>query len=161
MTSSLEMAIRTEARLLDEVSLDHWLAMYTQDATYWVPMDEKADPTKASSVIFDNHSRLQMRVEQTMRQSRVAQQPPSQMLRMITNFEIVSETAETASVRYAQLLIETRAGDWRQQGLGETRLYPGRCFVDLRKGDDTWQFVRKKVVLLNRYLPLEGVSFII
>ena len=44
MTRSLEKLIFLEARLLDEGKLDDWLALYSEEGTYWVPIDENADP---------------------------------------------------------------------------------------------------------------------
>lgn len=161
MTHPVEQLIYQEARLLDQGLLDDWLALYTAAATYWVPIDENADPLKESSVIFDNHLRLQMRVEQIMRQSRVAQNPSSYMLRMITNVDLQERTADRVLARFALLLTEVRSGDWRQQGLGQMRQLPGHCELEAVQVDGEWKIDRKKIVLLNRKQPIVGLSFII
>lgn len=161
MTHPVEQLIYQEARLLDQGLLDDWLALYTPAATYWVPIDENADPLKESSIIFDNHLRLQMRVEQIMRQSRVAQNPSSYMLRMITNVDLQELGADRVLARFAMLLTEVRSGDWRQQGLGQMRQLPGHCELEAVKVDGAWNIDRKKIVLLNRKQPIVGLSFII
>src|SRR5215475_3575881 len=127
MQHAIHSLIQRECRLLDEGKLDDWLQLYTDDATYWVPIDEKADPLKESSVIFDDHLRLSMRVEQIMRQKRVSQTPGSQSMRMVSNLEVSDLGAGEAEARYALAVFEVRSGDWRQQGLGETRIFPGHC----------------------------------
>ncbi|OVZ55264.1 hypothetical protein CDO44_23850 [Pigmentiphaga sp. NML080357] len=160
MTHPISKLIHHEAKLLDEGRLDDWLALYTEDATYWVPIEEDADPLKDSSVIYDNRLRLAMRVEQIMRQARVAQSPASNTLRMIANVD-VCENGDTATASFALLLTEVRSGDWRQNGLGETRLFPAHCTMECRKTADGWKIRHKKIVLLHRRQPIVGLSFII
>lgn len=161
MTHPVEKLIYQEARLLDQGLLDDWLALYTPQATYWVPIDEHVDPLQESSIIFDNHLRLQMRVEQIMRQARVAQNPSSYMLRMISNLELETLCDDRVIARFAMLLTEVRSGDWRQQGLGTLRQLPAHCELEAVHVDGVWKIDRKKIVLLNRKQPIFGLSFII
>lgn len=161
MTHPVEKLIYQEARLLDQGLLDDWLALYTSDATYWIPIDENADPLKESSIIFDNHLRLQMRVEQIMRQARVAQNPSSYMMRMVSNISLQEQTSDRIVANFSMLLTEVRSGDWRQQGLGDMRQLPGHCELEAVNVDGTWKINRKKIVLLNRKQPITGLSFLI
>lgn len=163
MNNSVENLVNLEARLLDAGNLDDWLKLYSEQATYWVPMDENADPLKNSSIMYETFERLSMRVHQILREARVAQSPPSQMMRMITNIEVeqMGADSDTALARWNLLLVESRAGDWRQHGLGEVRMFPAKCEARFQKAGGEWQFIQKKIVLLNRMLPMEGLSFII
>lgn len=161
MPHPVQQLILREAQLLDDMLLDDWLTLYTEDADYWVPIDENADPLKESSIIYDNRLRLAMRVEQIMRQNRVAQSPGSNTLRMVSNFDIQDGDDDTATARYAMLVTEVRSGDWRQQGLGETRLFPADCRVLAKKVDGAWKIQRKTITLLNRKQPIVGLSFIL
>lgn len=163
MTHPIQKLILREAQLLDEGRLDDWLKLYTEDASYWVPIDENTDPLKDSSVIYDNRLRLAMRVEQIMRQNRVAQNPGSNTLRMVSNIEIEDHDADAdaATANFALLLTEVRSGDWRQQGLGETRLFPGHCKLVCKKVGNDWMIQHKTIVLLHRKQPIVGLSFII
>ncbi|WP_338616328.1 aromatic-ring-hydroxylating dioxygenase subunit beta [Pigmentiphaga sp. CHJ604] len=163
MKQEIEDLIYDEARLLDEGRFDQWLSLYSAHAHYWVPIDEASDPLKDSSIIFDNHERLAMRVHQLMHESRVAQSPPSHMLRQLSSprVKIADGHAPQAAAEWSQILMESRGGDWRQSGVGELRLYPARCSASFCREDGSWRFSSKKIVLLNRHLPLEGLSFII
>lgn len=161
MTHPVHQLILREARLLDDMLLDDWLALYTDDADYWVPIDENADPLKESSIIYDNRLRLAMRVEQIMRQNRVAQTPGSNTLRMVSNIDIQDVDADTATARYALLLTEVRSGDWRQQGLGEMRLFPAHCTLVAKQVEGAWKIQHKTITLLNRKQPIVGLSFIL
>ncbi len=158
---TLQALVMREARLLDEGKLDDWLALYADDATYWLPIDENADPLKDSSIIYDNRLRLEMRVEQIMRQQRVAQNPASGTLHMVSNLEIREDAADRATATFALLVVEVRSGDWRQTGLGDTRLYPGRCTMTFARTGDDWRISAKTLVLLNRHQPLIGLSFLL
>lgn len=161
MTHAIQSLIHRECRLLDEGKLDDWLDLYTTDATYWLPIDETADPLQDSSVIYDDRTRLAMRVEQIMRQRRVSQTPGSQSMRMVSNLEISENGAGLAEAQFSLLVIEVRSGDWRQNGLGETRLFPGHCTMVLQRTGDLWQIKSKTFVLLNRRQPIIGLSFLL
>ena len=51
-----------EARLLDQLRYDDWLAMYTAECIYWVPSTPGAgDPRREISVMFDDRRRLEDR----------------------------------------------------------------------------------------------------
>lgn len=161
MTQAIQSLIHLECRLLDENKLDDWLNLYTEDATYWLPIDETADPLKDSSVIYDDRTRLAMRVEQIMRQRRVSQTPASQAMRMASNLELTEQGPDRAQARYSLLVTELRSGDWRQSGLGETRFFPGHCTLELQRVDGQWKIRSKTFVLLNRRQPIVGLSFIL
>ena len=161
MTHPIEALILRECELLDAGRLDEWLELDASDASYWIPIDENADPLKDSSVIYDDRQRLAMRVEQIMRQNRVAQSPSSNTLHMVSNLRIDDSAVNACEARFSMLVIEVRSGDWRQQGLGESRLFPGHCTMRFTKQDEKWMIQSKTLVLLNRKQPIVGLSFLL
>lgn len=162
MKDDIQALIHQEAALLDQSLLDDWLDLYTEDAHYWIPMDENCDPLKDSSIIYDDISRLKMRVEQIMRQHRVAQEPASQTLRMISNIDIAhTEGEHEAEATFSMLLMEMRSGDWRQRGLGQITHYPAHCKASFKKQEGAWKIQHKQIKLLNRHQPIFGLSFMI
>lgn len=161
MTHPIQSLINRECRLLDQGQLDDWLNLYDKDATYWIPIDETSDPLKESSIIYDNRIRLEMRVEQIMRQDRVAQSPVSNTMRMVSNLEITEDGNEQAHAEFSLLVTEVRSGDWRQRGLGETRFFPGHCRMSFHLVEGAWKIKSKTLVLLNRKQPIVGLSFIL
>ena len=161
MIHEIQTLIHLECRLLDEGKLDDWLNLYTEDATYWLPIDETVDPLKDSSVVYDDRTRLAMRVEQIMRQRRVSQTPGSQSMRMVSNLDVSGNGPDQVEARFSLLVIEIRSGDWRQSGLGETRFFPGHCTMVLRREGGHWKIKSKTFVLLNRRQPIVGLSFIL
>jgi 3-phenylpropionate/cinnamic acid dioxygenase small subunit len=150
-----------EAQLLDDWQLDDWLDLYAEQAIYWLPINEDVDPRVEPSIIYESKPMLALRVEQLMRQNRRAQTPRSECMRMVSNIVVSGAGTDRAAARYNLLLIELRAGDWRQSGLGEKRLYGGRCDVQYVKNGASWKILHKKISLLDRKQPVSGLSFIL
>src|SRR5215468_12286779 len=85
--------LQREARLADEARYAEWLALWTDDAVYWVPAttDPAADPDKHLSHIYDNRARLETRVKMLQTGVRWSQAPASLMRRLISNVEVHEE----------------------------------------------------------------------
>jgi 3-phenylpropionate/cinnamic acid dioxygenase small subunit len=156
----LQQLVIREARLLDDWQLDDWLALFDDKATYWVPIDDTVDPHMLPSIIFEERSTLAMRVEQLMRQKRIAQSPRSELLHQVTNAEFSLE-GDGAAVRYNLVVFEVRAGDWRQSGLGNRRYHAGICRMRFVRRGPGWLIAEKIIRLLDRELPQEGFSYLL
>lgn len=161
MQDELRAFAYREADLIDGWQLDEWLALFASDGIYWLPIDEDSDPTKVASILHDDIHGMAIRVEQLMRQDRISQQPRSEIIHFITNVIVEGAEADRAVVRYNLLLAELRSGDWRQRGLGEIRQHPGRVRLQLIRHNGVWKIREKRVVLLERRQPLEGLSYLL
>ena len=63
--SEIEQFLYREAWLLDHGRLDEWLGLFTDDATYWIPLQaNQADPLTTSSIVYDDRRLLEVRVRQ-------------------------------------------------------------------------------------------------
>ncbi len=143
-----------EARLLDAHDYEAWLALWTDDAEYWIPADgEAVDPRKRVSLIFDNRQRLELRVKQLRTGHRYAQLPRSRTQHFVTNVE-VEPIGANVLVRSSYLVIETR--------FGEMHFWPGRAEHELVVADATAPRLRRKtVVLVNNDLPVTSMAFLV
>ncbi len=151
-----------EARLLDGRDYAAWLELFTDDAIYWLPMNENADPERESSILYDDTETLRMRVHQLMHKPHFAQMPPSRTVHAVANVEVApAERRDEALVRCAVTVTELREGDFQQLGLGEQRVFAGHCEYRLRQRKDGLAIAMKKVVLISRYLPIENLSFLL
>src|SRR5262245_13107786 len=57
------LLIEREARLLDELRFDEWLAMYAPECIYWVPgTPGGGDPRREIAISFDDRRRMEDRV---------------------------------------------------------------------------------------------------
>ena len=61
----IEQFLFHEARLLDQQRYEDWLALYAEDATYWVPLEQgQRDAIETSSIVRDDKTLLALRVRQ-------------------------------------------------------------------------------------------------
>jgi hypothetical protein len=81
-----------EARLQDEHRYAEWEALWTDDAVYWVPANgEDTDPEQEMSIIYDNRSRIGLRIRQFFTGKRFSQSPQSRLRRVIANVEVLGD----------------------------------------------------------------------
>ena len=60
----IENFLYREARLMDEHAYDEWLALWAEDALYWVPSnDDDMDPSQQVAIIYDHLPQLRDRIE--------------------------------------------------------------------------------------------------
>jgi 3-phenylpropionate/cinnamic acid dioxygenase small subunit len=147
-----------EARLADEGRYAEWLALWTDDAVYWVPAstDPAADPDKHLSHIYDNRARLETRVKMLQTGVRWSQAPPSLMRRVIGNVEV-------REAERGELLAESNfiLGELAVQAKHEMHWWVGRATHGLRRVDGTLRLAAKTVVLVNAAEPLPNLGFLL
>jgi len=149
--------LHREARLADEARYGEWLALWTDDAVYWVPAttDPDADPEKHLSHVYDNRSRLGTRVKMLQSGFRYSQEPASSMRRLISNIEIRREGDDV--VAESNFLL----GELAVQAKHEMHWWIGRTTHRLRRIDGELRMRAKKVVLINAAEPLPNLTFLI
>ena len=60
--ASIERFLYREAGLLDKPDLDSWLALYTEDAWYWIPaQEEQPDALNHVSHVYDDRVMMEIR----------------------------------------------------------------------------------------------------
>ena len=143
-----------EARLQDEHRFDEWEALWTDDAIYWVPANgEAGDPEQCMSILYDNRSRIALRIRQYHTGKRFSQSPPSRLRRVIANVEVLGDEATGTRVAANMLLFENSRR-------GETP-WAARNEYLLRQTDGQWWLVYKKVALVNNDSALKTMAFLI
>jgi 3-phenylpropionate/cinnamic acid dioxygenase small subunit len=160
--SDAEAFLYREARLLDERRYDEWLALFTDDALYWVPAEDAPDPYAKVSLIHDDGLRRAERVFRVTRTNAHSQDPASRIQHFVSNVEVENGGAE-AVVYSSQIVYEIRAGggNYRHYELGEQRALAARCEHRLRQdAGGQWRIARKKMLLLNRDMPIGNLTFI-
>jgi 3-phenylpropionate/cinnamic acid dioxygenase small subunit len=153
-----------EARLLDSGQLEAWLGLFAADGIYWLPIDEQADPEREPSIIYDDATQRAKRVFQLRQGSHYAQVPPSRTVHVMSNVEVEDgATAGEVTLRCNVIVYELRPGDHQglQVGVGALRALVGHCEYRLRWEQERWAIGLKKVVLIDRDLPLHNLTFIL
>ncbi|HMH49577.1 MAG TPA: aromatic-ring-hydroxylating dioxygenase subunit beta [Candidatus Acidoferrum sp.] len=147
-----------EARLADEARYAEWLALWTDDAVYWVPAttDPEADPQRHLSHIYDNRARLETRVKLLQTGARYSQEPASRMRRLISNVE-VQESGHGEVVAGSNFILAEQS----VQAAHELHWWAGRTTHRLRRVGGEWRMSGKTVVLVNAAEPLPNLTFLI
>jgi benzoate/toluate 1,2-dioxygenase beta subunit len=140
-----------EARLLDEARFDEWLALFSEDACYWVPSEpEQASPRDTVSLMYDDRRLLETRVRRLASPRIYSQEPRSRTSRIVTNVTLAEADADGGSlVRSKFVLIEYR----REQ----QRLFGGTYFHRLIVRDGAIRIAMKRVDLVNCDAPMDGL----
>ncbi|HEV7536060.1 MAG TPA: aromatic-ring-hydroxylating dioxygenase subunit beta, partial [Acidimicrobiia bacterium] len=136
---SVEQFLFLEARLADEGDYDGWEALWTDDGVYWIPANgDDIDPTTQMSILFDNRSRIALRIRQLKSDKRHAQNPRSRLRRIVGNVEVLDgEPAGDLIVGANFFIYESR-----ERG---TTIWAGRAEYRLRRVDGSWRMAGKKV----------------
>ena len=151
--NEIEQFLFREARLADEGDYDAWEALWTDDGVYWIPANgDDIDPSTQMSIIFDNRSRIALRVRQLKHDKRHSQNPRSRLRRLLTNIEVLDDDGD--SMVGANFLVY----ESRERG---TTIWGGRYEYRLRRVDDRWRMARKKVMLVDNDRPLSTLAFLV
>ncbi|GAB3377508.1 aromatic-ring-hydroxylating dioxygenase subunit beta [Spongiibacter taiwanensis] len=152
--AEVQQFLYREARLQDSHAYDEWEALWTDDAIYWIPANgADIDPEEQMSIIYDNRSRIGLRIKQFHTGQRHTQMPQSALGRVVSNIEILSDDGHEIKVASNALIYESNLR-------GETVWATRNEFV-LRRSDDGLRMARKKVVLVNNDKPIYTLSFLV
>lgn len=150
----VEAFIYREARLQDEHRFEDWEALWTDDAIYWLPANgDDIDPEQQMSIIYDNRSRIGVRVRQLLTGKRYTQEPRSRIRHFVSNIEILSRDGADIAVGCNVMVFETTMR-------GDT-IWAARTEYVLREEAGALKMARKKVALVNNDRPLYTLSFLI
>lgn len=149
-----EQFLFKEAQLLDRGRFDDWLALFTADATYWVPLEQdQPDPFETSSLIYDDRRLLEVRVRQFRHPRAHARTPAARTVHQVSNVMVESTSADEITVASTLVLLVYRAE--RQRTFG------GLVTHRLRRSAEGMRICAKKVELTNSEAELDGIAFLI
>lgn len=153
--------LHLEAWLLDHHRLAEWLALYTPDATYWVPLEAgQSEPLQTSSIIYDDHLLMTIRVQQYADARAHARRPATRTVHQVSNVLLLDAVPgtpanqPTAEMRVASALtvVEYR--------LERQRVW-GACVEHrLRRTADGLRIAAKRIDLVNSEAELDGITIL-
>jgi benzoate/toluate 1,2-dioxygenase beta subunit len=133
-----------EARLLDTGQLEAWLELFTDDATYWLPLERgQQDPFEMSSIVHDDRTLLELRVKQA---------PLARTVHQVSNIMVAGEANGETVVHSTLQLVEFRNE--------KQRLYGALVEHRLRRSADGFRIARKRVDLVNSEGELDGIAIL-
>jgi len=143
-----------EAWLLDKQRFADWLGLYTEDATYWVPLEQnQKDPFETSSIIYDDRVLLELRVRQYDHSRAHARQPLACTCHQVGNVRIAAADARQVQVTSTLVLVEYR--------LERQRTWGALVEHTLRQTAEGLKISAKRVDLVNSESELPGIAFLL
>jgi 3-phenylpropionate/cinnamic acid dioxygenase small subunit len=139
----IDFVIR-EARLLDQHRFEEWLALYTDDAYYWMPLEwGQTDPKLVGSLMYEDKLLLQIRVERLKGNRTFSQKPKSRCHHVLQTPQIDSrDDAKGEYVTWTPMhYVETR--------LDEQQLYAAWATHTLVMVGGALKIKLKRVDLVN------------
>ena len=147
--------LEREARLLDQLRYDDWLALYAPECIYWVPSTPNAgDPRREISVMFDDRRRLEDRIYRFRTGYAWSQAPASRTVRLVTNVEVFATARDDSRMVRSNFLINEFWGD-------ETRVLTGWAGHRLVRDGAEWKIQAKQVNLIDCDQSIRNPSIIL
>jgi benzoate/toluate 1,2-dioxygenase beta subunit len=148
------MLVEREARLLDQLDFDPWLAMYAPECIYWVPgTPEAGDPRREISISFDDRRRMEDRIYRLRTGYAWSQAPKSRTVRMMSNVEVFRQGGGARMARSNFLISEFRVDG--------TRYLSGWCGHRFVEADGRWLIQARQVNLIDCDQNLRNPSIVL
>ena len=142
-----------EALYLDERRWDEWLALFTDPVEFWVPAwksesEPTADPSSEVSLLYlSTHLELEERVARVRSGKSNASTPLPRTAHAVTNIMAEAEGKDALTVRCIAI---THIYNVKRR---EPHSVFARNLYALVRLDEGWRVRRKKLLLLNDYIP--------
>ena len=143
-----------EAHLLDTQQWDEWLALFYEDCEYWMPAwkaehQPTSNPkTELSLIYYGKRWGLEDRVTRVRSGLSVASTPLPRTQHSITNVRVEPLDGERSMKVFSNWTVNQFNPKKRN-----VSLFFGRYEHELARDDGTWRIRRKKIFLLNDYMP--------
>ena len=169
----VERFLYREARLLDERRFHEWLALFTDDVRYWMPMRSNRYPKISKAIVIldpDRYSEadltrddelaildetketLSRRIARLDTGMAWAEDPPSRTRHIITNIEVEPGDAASELKVFSNFLV------YRSRAETEQDFYVGARQDVLRQVNGAWKIARRKIILDQNVLLAKNVS---
>jgi benzoate/toluate 1,2-dioxygenase beta subunit len=140
----VELFVLHEAALLDARCFRDWMALFTDDGTYWVPAVPNQDsPFNQASLFYDDRDLMKTRVARLEHPRIHVQTPPSRTVHQIGRVMMEGSTGVVGEilVSSAVVMVEYR--------LDTQRVFAGRQYHRLRPEGGDFRIAQKRVNLIN------------
>jgi 3-phenylpropionate/cinnamic acid dioxygenase small subunit len=147
--------VELEAELIDDGRWTDWLALWHDEARYWVPLAGAAQPdaTRGQSLADEDRLLLQLRVERLRHPRAHSLRPRVECRHVLQRPRIVCGDASGATLATPFLYVES-------QGRHEL-LLAGRARHRLVRIEAGWKIREKRVDLLNASRPLPAIQLFV
>ena len=150
-----------EADLLDEHQYEEWLDLFTDDATYWMPIRSNVATREIETELTgegpdlswytDDKPTLEKRVRQIQTGVHWAEEPLSRVTHMVSNVRVLGWDGKEARVKCRFLFYRNRHAD-------EESTFIGKRIDTLRLVDGAWKIARREIYLDESVLLYKNLT---
>jgi 3-phenylpropionate/cinnamic acid dioxygenase small subunit len=154
-----------EAELLDDRRYDEWLALFTDDVRYWMPLrlnvrwqDRDADTSGEDEVGWtdDDKETLTKRVRQIQTGIHWAEEPVSRVSHVVSNVRIAPPAITLAEGQ--TITVKSHFIVYRNRLETETDLLVGRRDDQLRRTDGQLRIANRKILIEQSVLMAKNLT---
>jgi 3-phenylpropionate/cinnamic acid dioxygenase small subunit len=143
-----------EADMLDAAQYDEWLALWTPDARYIVPIDPSVtDFENALNYAYDDHGLREKRVARLVNGYSISASPVARTVRLLSRFRLLQSNDTGCELRCAQMVTEFRRK--------RERTYAADLTYRLVQAPSGLLIQQKVVRLINSTEALSGIGYIL
>ena len=147
---AIQQLIRLETAYLNKGDLENWIALFTNDGYYWMPLEEEhRDPEMHDSLIYDNRALMEMRKHNLASPLAPSMELDIRSVRILSDIEI-QPADEAGEVQVSAFVI---AVIYQQQ----KHTYAGRVSYRLVKIGSELKIRVKRVDLIDADAPLDCI----
>lgn len=140
---AIEDFLNLEADLLDRTDLEKWMALYTDDGTYWMPVRENQDdPLNEISILYENRTLMAVRCNNFGHRLAPSMEYPVRCNHIVSSIRIAEQDQAQGTLTVTskfQAVVYYR----------EQTLYAGRYTHLLQRVSGGYQIQQKRVDLIN------------
>jgi benzoate/toluate 1,2-dioxygenase beta subunit len=175
---SVTAFVYRETDLLDANQLEEWMALYTEDGHYWIPLDWTPIPADTDprdygtgagiervNLVYDDKRRLRERIGRMRSGAFWDETPPSRVVRLLTNIQLKGDYEDDVGRSHVIVSSKTIVRQVRQS---RENSLAGQVLHDLIENatpggnaEPAWQIYLKKITLVNAEKPLWNMSYIL
>ncbi len=140
----LEEYLYHEARLIDEMRLEEWSGLFTEDGTYWVPATAgQPDPVNHVSLMYEDRLMRAVRIERYKNPNAISLQPQPRCVHLVSNVMLEEFDPESGDCIVSSRFV---VFEYRR---AEQFVYGGTYRHDLAATEQGYRIRQKKVELVN------------
>ena len=148
-----ELFLIHEAQLLDQRRFRDWMALFSEDGTYWVPaVPDQESPFDQASLFYDDRDLMKTRVERLEHPRIHVQTPPSRTAHLVGSTIVEAADEATGEYLVVSTVIMVEYRDDQQ------RVFAGRQYHRLRRDGASFRIVQKRVDLINCDSAFEAMA---
>jgi 3-phenylpropionate/cinnamic acid dioxygenase small subunit len=162
----IEAFLHAEAELLDARRYEEWLALFTADARYWMPMRRNVPHDEPDREFtregldvnwFDEgRDTLARRVAQIRTGIHWAEEPPSRTCHLVCNVQVLAAVPDGPAP--SEVTVKSRFLVYRNRVETETDVLVGKREDVLRRVDGGWKIARRAIVLDQNVLLAKNLT---